>query len=67
MEYRKLNEKIEDSGYKKNFIAKELGCCEATFCNKLKGRTPWKITEIYKLESLLNLKKEDIINIFLKK
>ncbi|KXB57077.1 hypothetical protein [Gemelliphila asaccharolytica] len=41
MEYRKLNEKIEDSGYKKSFIAKELGCCDVTFPNKIKGRTPW--------------------------
>lgn len=24
MQYRKLNEKIEDSGYKKSFIAKDL-------------------------------------------
>lgn len=66
MEYRKLNEKIEDSGYKKSFIAKELGCCDVTFRNKIKGRTPFKLNEIYKIENLLNLKKEDIINIFFK-
>lgn len=66
MEYRKLNEKIEDSGYKKSFIATKLGLSKETLFNRVKGRTPWKITEIYKLENLLNLKKEDIINIFFK-
>lgn len=58
--------KIEDSGYKKSFIVKELGCCDVIFPNKIKGRTPWQITEIYKIKNLLNLKKEDIINIFFK-
>lgn len=50
-----LRKKIDDSGYKLTFIAKQLGITYQGFLKKSKNETEFKATEIQILKTLLNL------------
>lgn len=50
-----LREKIDDSGYKLRFIAKQLGITYQGFLKKINNETEFKATEIQTLCNLLNI------------
>jgi hypothetical protein len=50
-----LRKKIDDSGYKLTFIAKQLGITYQGFLKKTNNETEFKATEIQILKTLLNL------------
>lgn len=64
--YQSLKDKIKEKGYILEYIAKELGISPVTLNSKIKGTCPFKLPELYKLVDVLDLKKEEILNIFLK-
>lgn len=59
----KVNERINDlinqSGLKKNYIAKELDIKYDTLRKKLKGEGDFKVAEIYQLSQILNVEMEE--------
>ena len=59
-----LEEKIEQSGLRVGFIIEKLGLSRNGFDKKKKGRTPFRIAEIYVLCDLLKLSDEDKSDIF---
>lgn len=50
-----LRKKIDDSGYKLRFIAKQLGITYQGFLNKINNESEFKATEIQTLCNLLNI------------
>lgn len=50
-----LNEKIEMSGYKRSFIAKQLGLSAYGLAKKIQNETEFKASEINALCVLLNI------------
>ncbi len=62
---KKLNEKIDNSGLKKRYIAKKLGICDRSLWAKVNGIAPFKAEEQRILEQLLNVEsKEESDEIF---
>lgn len=59
-----LRKKIDDSGYKLTFIAKQLGITYQGFLNKINNETEFKATEIQVLCELLNIDIQEKENIF---
>ena len=59
-----LKQKIDESGYRVDFIFSKLGVSKQTWHNKLNGVYQFKQSEIVVLSKLLNLTQEDIGNIF---
>lgn len=58
-----LRKKIDDSGYKLTYIAKQIGITYQGFLKKINNETEFKATEIQLLCELLNIgiqEKEDI-------
>lgn len=51
----KLNQKIEMSGYKKNYLAKVLGITPATLYQKIANRREFKASEINMLCKILGI------------
>lgn len=60
-----LEEKISSSGLKKGYIVEVLGISWSSFCNKLKGRIPFKVCEVYMLCHILNISDKEKPEIFL--
>lgn len=60
-----LSSKIQESGLKKEFIAKKMGMCLTTLNNKISGRTAVLVTEAFVLKDLLRLEEEEFKEIFL--
>ena len=59
-----LNSYIERSGLRLGFIAKEIGLTMPTFRQKRYGRSPFLVTEMFKLCYLLHIEGEDREKIF---
>lgn len=59
-----LQEKIEQSGYKKIYIAARLGITLQGFLNKINNKTEFKAKEIQILYNLLNLTESERERIF---
>lgn len=62
-----LRKKIDDSGYKLTYIAKQIGITYQGFLKKINNETEFKATEIQLLCELLNIgiqEKEDIFFCF---
>ncbi len=59
-----LREKIEDSGYKLTFIAKQLDITYAGLLKKINNETEFKVSEVAVLRELLKLGTEDVQKIF---
>lgn len=60
----KFKEKVNEKGFKLIYVANQLDITGAGLNRKMAGYSTFKLTEIYKLVDLLDLKKEDINNIF---
>ena len=55
MDLNKLNRLIDESGYKKSYIADKLGLTLQGLINKLSGKYEFKVSEINKLADLLDI------------
>lgn len=60
----KLNNKISESHLKRGYIAYAMGITQNTLCNKLKGATEFKGSEIGKLAKILALSEAETEEIF---
>lgn len=59
-----LGVKIQESGLKIGFICEQLGMSRQGFWKKANGLTPFRVSEVFVLCSLLNISEEDKIKIF---
>jgi len=59
-----LDSKIKKSGLKVSFLVQKLGLSRNGFDKKKKGKTPFRVAEIYVLSDLLNLSETDQKEIF---
>ena len=59
-----LREKIEQSGYKLQFIAKKVGITYQGLLNKINNRSEFRATEIQALYDLLRLNESERMAIF---
>lgn len=59
-----LREKIENSGYKLQFIAKSLGLTYQGLLNKINNRSEFRASEIQALYDLLGLTEKERVAIF---
>ena len=59
-----LREKIENSGYKLQFIAKSLGLKYQGLLNKINNRSEFRASEIQALYDLLGLTEKERVAIF---
>ena len=62
-----LEQYIGESGYKKSFIAKELGITAYVLSMKINGKSEFKASEIDTLSTLLNIGVKDRMRIFFAK
>lgn len=60
----KLKEKIDNSGYKKEFIAEQLGITRYALQLKVEGKNEFKGSEIKKLCALLKIDSSEMLSIF---
>lgn len=60
-----LDEKIDDSGYRRSWIAKQLGLTSYGFRKKVSGENEFKASEIVALQKILKLSNGERDNIFL--
>lgn len=59
-----LRKKLDESGYKLRFIAKQLGITYQGFLKKINNETEFKASEIQSLKEILNLTDEERDMIF---
>lgn len=59
-----LREKMDESGYKLRFIAKQIGITYQGFLKKINNESEFRVSEVQGLCQLLNLTPEDKENIF---
>lgn len=67
VDYTELNNRIEESGVKKNVIAKQLGITSKTLFAKLNGKSEFTISQVERLSSVLHLTYKEMSNIFFSK
>lgn len=60
-----LRKKLDESGYKLRFIARQLGITYQGFLKKINNETEFKASEIQSLKEILNLTDEERDMIFL--
>lgn len=60
----RIRKKIEESGYKYNFVADSLEITRQTLSNKLNGSSEWTIREAWRIAELLRFSVEDFYQIF---
>lgn len=59
-----IRSRIENSGYRYDFVAVKLGCTRQTLANKLKGTSEWTMKDVEAMANLLQLSVEEIITLF---
>lgn len=59
-----LKQKIDESGYKMQFVAKQIGVSNQAFYNKIGNKTEFLASEIMKLSKLLQLDDDERNAIF---
>lgn len=59
-----LRKKLDESGYKLRFVAKQLGITYQGFLKKINNETEFKASEIQALKDFLNLTDEERDMIF---
>lgn len=59
-----LRKKLDESGYKLRFVAKQLGITYQGFLKKINNETEFKASEIQALKEFLNLTDEERDKIF---
>lgn len=67
MDKVKLVQKIEESGLKRTFIAKELRVSDRALRDKINGATEFKNSEIIIMTSLLGLSEDEMLSVFFPK
>lgn len=67
MDKIKLLQKIEESGLKRTFIAKELRVSDRALRDKINGATEFKNSEIIIMTSLLGLSEDEMLSVFFPK
>lgn len=60
----RLNQKIKDSGIKKNWISEKCGMSYNSFLNKLNNKTDFTAPEISTLKDVLGLSPQEVSDIF---
>lgn len=65
--YNKLQGRIKEHYKTQQEFAKHLGISQASMCDKLNGKKPFKQDEIFKSIELLKLAPEEIQTIFFNK
>ena len=61
---KKINQAIKISGYKKEYLAREMGISKQAFSNKINGNTEFKASELFYLVGKLHIRTEDIEEVF---
>ena len=64
MDMTLLEQKIVESGYRREFIAEKLGLTRFGFRDKINNPDRWKVSEVRELVKLLNISKADSRKIF---
>lgn len=64
MDMALLEQKIADSGYRKEFIANRLGLTRFGLRDKINNPDRWKVSEVSELVKLLNISKAESRKIF---
>lgn len=64
MDMNLLEQKIVESGYRREFIAEKLGLTRFGFREKINNPDRWKVSEVRELVKLLNISKADSRKIF---
>lgn len=64
MDMNLLEQKIVESGYRREFIAEKLGLTRFGFRDKINNPDRWKVSEVRELVKLLNISKADSRKIF---
>lgn len=59
-----LDEKIKESGVKKTSLYEAMGISHNGFYKKLRGKTPWRMSEIFVIKTMCRLSDADANNIF---
>ena len=59
-----LQNALDRSGYKTTFVANRLGISRQALLNKIHGQTEFKASEVQILIPLLQLNKNEVMNIF---
>ena len=67
VDYTKLNDKIENSGIKRNVIANQLGITSKTLSNKLNDKSEFTISQITQISKVLHLSFFELKDIFFSK
>ena len=65
MNKEKLIQAIDASGFKREHIAKQIGLSSYGLAKKINGITEFKVSEAATLTQLLNLSREQAVDIFL--
>jgi len=60
----KLNARINNSGFKKEYISDQLGISPTSLRNKMKNRTKFNASEIEKLIRMLSIDASEVYSIF---
>ena len=63
----KIETLINEKGFKKSFIAKNLNISVESLRKKLKGLVDFKVSELIKLSDILNLSVESLVQIITEK
>lgn len=59
-----LKKKIDDSGYKIDFLAKKIGISRASLSMKINNQSSFKAEEMYTLNDLVDIDDAEARNIF---
>lgn len=62
--YKLLNEKIDDTGYRHKHIADLMGITSASFSNKIHGKRKMFVDDVVAFQKALNLSRKEIVDIF---
>lgn len=62
--FSKLIGRMAEKGFSRESVAKVLGVSTVTFRRKLNGENDWKLSEVYRLISLLEIPYEEIFDYF---
>lgn len=64
VDYEKLKGVFDTSGYRYDFIAKNVGMSFNLFSKKISGLSHFKVPDVYKLKKFLRLTDEQVMDIF---
>lgn len=60
----RLQNRIKEKGYKKDYVAIKIGVSRASLLNKISGRTEFTLKEARKLALLLGVEDMDLYDFF---